>query len=243
MKATILSLLAACLLMGPVNRTYHPEKMITDFRQGNVKIPFWFKVAHLDFGVGNCASVALIKAALTTYQSVEDVFESYEEKDGQIFVTFRSNGKAYVIKADLWKKIKRFPDFRNGFQGESSYKEDAIKLFAIMCHVYHKKNNTLNPVRSAYHLNSGYDTSKIPALLGLEVEMLFNRSKEGQVPEGFSQRLKREESVVVWSGEHAAFMSKGVQDDFGQAAPFKNNMVQGANTSQARIQGAYILKK
>ena len=213
------------------------EEIISDFFQGTVIIREETKKCLKDYKNGNCVAIALIKAALVQFESIENIFSLYKEFDNQIKVTFKDSFEVSVNREeiDIVKKISGIEDKSN-----SVYYQTGIKLYAIICkRIYLSKemystkciNSFLDAVE---YLNSGYPTKKAYHLLALDRKRISPK------------KITSFKSVIIYSGAHASYCNYGYQDIMGTKNKIKNILgvrwMKNPRGIGGKVKGAYILK-
>ncbi|WP_046757503.1 hypothetical protein [Kordia jejudonensis] len=183
------------------------KKIIQDFYQGKVTIRPETKACLDDYKNGNCVTIALIKAALVQFESIEGIFNSFEETATETHVQYRDGFDVTVNleEIDIVKNISGIKSIEN-----TEYYKTAIKLYAIIAkRIYLQKENYNDKcITSFMHavefLNSGYPTRIAHKLLALGKQKI--RIK----------KIKNHKSVIIRSGAHASYCSYGIQDIMGK---------------------------
>ena len=165
---------------------------------------------------GNCASVAVIKAALDKFDG--KVFQSVQKSGDGYDVTQQDGKKVTVTKGELQKAAKA-ADFK-GKPNEA--KSMAVLMFATIA-----KRGASEGMGSfdqaLKKLDSGFDPKKAAQLLGLG-----NRIKEVD-PSSAGQK----DGVVAWNSRHAVYMDEGKTDSYGQAKSADGTDTRGSRLTQA----------
>jgi len=213
------------------------KKIITDFYQTVVTIRPETKACLNDYKNGNCVTIALIKAALVQFSSIEDIFTSYEEDLERIKVTFKDGYTLTTNVADF-EIVQNISGIKK-IEG-SLYYETAIKLYAIVAkRIYlQKENYSKKCIHSFKHaveyLNSGYPT-------GIAYKLLALGKKKIKI-----RKIKNYKSVIIRSGAHASYCSYGLQDIMGKEAKIKRvgffSWMKNPIGVGGIIKEAYILK-
>ncbi|WP_298517498.1 hypothetical protein [uncultured Kordia sp.] len=213
------------------------KKIITDFYQTVVTIRPETKACLDDYKNGNCVTIALIKAALAQFGSIEDIFNKYEEDFESIQVTFR-DGYVLTTTVNDFEIVRHISGIEK--IKDSQYYETAIKLFAIIAKRIHlqKENYSEKCIHSFKHaveyLNSGYPTGIAHKLLALDKKKIKIR------------KIKKYKSVIIRSGAHASYCSYGLQDIMGKAVKIKRmgffSWMKNPIGVGGVIKEAYILK-
>lgn len=214
------------------------KEIIGDFFQGVVTIQKETKACLDDYKNGNCVTIALIKAALVQYGSIEKIFDAYANQDGITEVQFKDGTKARISEEE--KSVVRSISGIKHID-DAVYYETAIELFALIAmRVYELKSKysekCIHSFQNAVEfLNSGYSTEKSPELLGLARKPIKVKY------------LKNYKSSIIYSSAHAAYCSYGYQDQAGK--PNKvNRLLRVSWMKNMRgiggvVSGAFILKE
>lgn len=214
------------------------KEIISDFKQGTVIISNETKNCLQDYKNGNCVTIALIKAALVEFGSIENIFETYKTLDNETTVSFKSSLSITVNQ----EEIKLVEQISGIIPKENSiYYKSATKLFAIIAKriLYFNEQYSSSCIKSfknaVEYLNSGYSTKSAHELLELK-----------KVPIKI-KHIKKKKSAIIYSNAHASYSSYGDQDIFGKS----NRITQLGFVSWMKnpkgiggvILGAYILNK
>lgn len=180
--------------------------LIQAFRQGQV---------DLDEG-GNCAAVALIKAAIEVF-GLDNVFTQTKEEN-TFHIVFKNDTKVSFTQAELDRSIKAagFANQATNFP-DKTVRYNEIYQYATICFCAMVKkvmeigeagDGKGNFEDALEALNDGAVTEAIPALLGLEDHFIPNK------------RLMKanKPGIVAWSAQHAVYMSNGLWDKSGKPA-------------------------
>lgn len=181
----------------------HPSHttLITAFRQGTV------------VEGGNCASIALIKAAMSRYG--EAVFAKHEIQTDTHHVELRDGTKLQFTAAQVRRAAQR-ADFHVRL-GSTPEQTAVNQQILDMAHVYFcamvvrvmqigECGDGVGDFEDAIvALNDGADTDQIPDLLGLRY----------QIDKWAS--TKRHNGVIAWTRRHAVFAAHDVFDYYGEA--------------------------
>ncbi len=213
--------------------------IISDFYQGTVKLPKESAICMQDDTHGNCASIALIKAALIQFGSLEAIFKQYKKEGGTITVTLRDDLELSIDENEI-AITEDQAKFKN--KEDSLFLDDAIILYAIMCkRILVKKTEykhhecIKNFTNAVEYLNSGYKTENVYDILGFEKESIRRR------------HIKNKKSVVIWTNAHASYCTFGKQDLFGKTRSIKNVLgtrwMRNPAGGWGLIIGSYVLKE
>lgn len=184
------------------------KEIISDFYQGKVTVRSETKTCLDDNVLGNCVTIALIKAALVTFNGKQPIFLNYSTSNNTINVTFRDNLEVSVTTEDI-NMVKEISGIKPS--PEAKYYEDAIELYALIAkRVYIKKDKyapqCITDFKTAVeYLNCGFPTVRAPELLALKKTFIRKRN------------IRNYKSVIIRTGAHASYCSFGTQDILGKA--------------------------
>lgn len=167
---------------------------------------------------GNCASVAVIKAALDKYK-------------GKVFQEVKKNGDGYDIKMQDGKSVKvSKAELQQGakaakFHGQpSEVKSMAVLMFTAMAkRGAEEGGGSLD--QQLKDMDNGFDPKKAAKLLGLG-----NKIKEVD-PNSAGQQ----DGAVGWNNQHAVYMDSGKTDSYGQA-----KSADGTDTRGQKLTNAFV---
>lgn len=166
----------------------------------------------------NCATVAIIKAAVMKY-GIGRVFKT-ETRISYMIITLR-NGKALIVTNEELKRINKENDFRFSRYSEYKKKKDLKRLkdyvclcFAIM--VKYLKEYGFNyedyTIEEAIEtLLAGFNTDYINELLGL-AKM---RNTVEELNKNNLELLKKKSVAILYSYAHVVVVCNGYFDDYG----------------------------
>jgi len=219
------------------------EKICNSFKQGRVDLPLLMRIG----GGGNCASVALIKAAIGTF-GFDNIFKS---------IVIDNQNKRYLIDLkddDSMVYSLSFNDYEYGATKSAfePYESDEISkdifefakfCFAVLAEVKrcdYRVNKRY--ARAINDLNKGEETKYIHEYLGLNADTVKDIS---------IKNLSSLKNLVAWNGPHAVYSSEGVYDEFFEEhnkeklAPIQPlsmlKIIHGNGTSKDDPIGAYKL--
>lgn len=185
-------------------------KSITSFGQANDSLLFiGFKQGTVESDAkkaGNCASVAIIKAAIGTY-GVNKVFSIHEQRD-TVLVILKNGTKLALSKSELdlaSKKSAFIPGDTTKLPVMELYRYAQL-CFAVLCKNYQNnftKNKTYE--QSIDIINQGYTTAEIYKLLGLKVKEVGNNPSY--------ETLKPYKNLVLWNSAHGVYFNEGYYDE------------------------------
>ncbi len=174
-----------------------------------------------DFGQsqeGNCASVAVIKAALDKYKG--KVFNSVSKQGDGYSVSLQDGGNVQVSKQDLSTAAKHAKLKSNK---PSEAKSMAVLMYAVIGKQAAKENGG-NFESALSSLGKGKDPRQVAKWLGLG-----NKIRE------VNPNDKGQEAVVAWNGNHAVYIDDGTKtDSYGQA-----KAADGTDTRGGRLTNAF----
>ncbi|MBS1586030.1 MAG: hypothetical protein JSS82_10860 [Bacteroidetes bacterium] len=178
------------------------QQLFGAYKQSAVRFKIWFNRFH---GGGNCASIALIKAAIGTY-GVNGVLKKVEtdEKNSLYKITLKNNEQISLSFRDYQMGSNGFYIERAGTDELSKKVMAYSKLcFATMCKVLQGRHNRSYKFY-VDRLNYGYDAEDISDLLGL------TRVDITDVSDGNLAKLK---NAVLYNPYHAIYGSSGNYDE------------------------------
>lgn len=190
---------------------YKPSniEIIESFAQGEVKLP------SVKGSVGNCASIALIKASIEVF-GLFNVFQ-YEKIEQVYTVTFKNNHIVSFNQSELERSIY-VADFQLNMKNPSKlelYK--AIKDYAdiALCAMVKRvmeigeagegKNDF---EKALIALNDGANSPNIPEKLGLENHYYGKKW----------YRDSKGKGLFGWFKGHTVYISQNVRDNYGKVA-------------------------
>lgn len=145
---------------------------------------------------GNCASVAVIKAAMDKYKG--KVFNSVSKQGDGYSVSLQDGGNVQVSKADLATAAKH-AKFKSNKPSEA--KSMAVLMYAVIGKQAAKENGG-NFESALSSLGKGKDPRQVAKWLGLGNKIRdVNPNEKGQ------------EAVVAWNGSHAVYIDDGTKTD------------------------------
>ncbi len=166
---------------------------------------------------GNCASVAVIKAALDKFKG--KIFDEVR-KVGSGYDVSLQDGKSVSIDRRELQMAAREADFKGK---PSEAKSMAVLSFAVIAK-RHAEKGTGSFERALKDLNDGFQPREAAELLGLG-----HRIREVDPSSAGNQ-----DSVVAWNDKHAVYVDSGKTDSYGQARNFD-----GTNTTGGRLTHAF----
>lgn len=174
-----------------------------------------------DFGQsqeGNCASIAVIKAAMDKYKG--KVFSSVTKQGDGYSVSLQDGGNVQVSKQDLATAAKH-AKFKSKKPSEA--KSMAVLMYAVIGKQAAKENGG-NFESALSSLGKGKDPRQVAKWLGLG-----NKIREVNPNE------KGQEAVVAWNGSHAVYIDDGTKTD-SYGAP---KAADGTDTRGGRLTNAF----
>lgn len=184
-------------------KTISDAQLFNAFHQVNVKFEAY---RYMTPGGGNCASIALIKAAIGTF-GLYGVFKSVEidSVNRNVYVTLRNDKKIDLSFDRLEHGKNHFyvdKDIRNDDLNE--IREYAKFCFAVMCRVKQINSKIKKYYVATDNINKGEITNNIYLLLGLDKKEIkdFNFAN-----------LTNFKNIVVYNSCHAVYSSQGNYDE------------------------------
>lgn len=183
-------------------------------------------------GAGNCASIAIIKAAMFTFGY--DVI-NYEEEQNSYLVTLK-NGENISFNESELLYAKKESSFILGKYKNETEKEQFLEIldyahlcFASICKMA-QKNGDFSSRYSKFIkpesfelaveiINDGTFTPHVYEFLGLEdYTSATYRTK-------LRKRVKQSFGMVLWTNAHAMYSSEGYFDLYGKKQKFKGRVM------------------
>ncbi len=229
---SLLLIITACYSSSFAQPGSMNQALITDFSQGLVKVSKEFQKCSGDHNLGNCATIALIKAALATFKTIDNVYSEFTRGEGGSYHMVFADGVIVDVSAAEVTMAKDLSGIKNT---GGKYYEDAIIMYASICKrilVQKEDPGCVHNFKNAVEdINSGHSTSSVHELLGL---------KRKDIP---VSSLATCPGAVIWCSAHAAYCSMGMQDLLGEKVPIKNGKKMRNLARYSKIKGAYILTK
>jgi len=167
---------------------------------------------------GNCASVAVIKAALDKYDG--KIFQS-ATKTGNGYDVVQQDGKKLTISKNELQQAAKFADFKG--------KPNEAKSLAILSFATIAKRGSQEGMgsfeQSLKKLDSGFDPKKAAQLLGLG-----NKIKEVD-----PKTASKQDGAVAWNNVHAVYQDNGKTDSYGTAKG-----ADGTDTRGNKLTNAFV---
>jgi len=167
---------------------------------------------------GNCASVAVIKAALDKYDG--KIFQS-ATKTGNGYDVVQQDGKKLTISKEELKQAAKFANFKG--------KPNEAKSLAILSFATIAKRGSQEGMgsfeQSLKKLDSGFDPKKAAQLLGLG-----NKIKEVD-----PKTASKQDGAVAWNNVHAVYQDEGKTDSYGTAKG-----ADGTDTRGNKLTNAFV---
>lgn len=212
------------------------EQLFKAFKQDIVHFEGYLSMLG---GGGNCASIALIKAAIGTF-GINGVFKDVKIDSAaqMVHVTRKDN-----VVIDL--TFDRLNDGKEHFFikeiTSSQISDYAAFCFAVMCRAKQLQlgYNKDHFYRGVDNLNKGESAEDIYKLLGLKQEPITDITIDN---------LKKYKNLVLYNAPHAVYSSSGNYDEFfrgtinGIEPITRLNYFHCKTDSGCPILGAYILK-
>ena len=236
-KSVIIFLLFIFISNDLVAQSPLSDRLIGDFYQTIVAPDKKMKKCIHDNKWGNCVAIALIKAAIAEFKTIENIYKSYRLTDDKIIIIF-NDGLEIEVTANEIESARKFSAFGRG--NNSVYYDSAIIVYASICKrilVYKKiqkeeNKKCINNFEDAmYFINSGYSTEISASLLGLHF-VSKNLNDLGSL-----------ESAIIRTSAHTAFCTQGVQDISGNRFIVHDGLMKNPASGPRPIKGIYILAK
>ena len=185
-------------------------------------------------GRGNCASLALIKAAIYTFGF--DVFNYFKESD-TYYIILKNGDKLSFTEKEL-AYSSREASFILGKSENPTEKEDYKKIrsyaylcFASICKMAQKNGDYSRRFKkfiipdtfelAVEIINDGTGTPEVYEFLGLENNVTpAYRTK-------LLTKIKEPFGMVMWTGTHAMYANNGYFDLYGKKRKFKARFMMG----------------
>lgn len=190
MKKTIVLTTLCFLLSITGDAQVDADNLFTCFRQGER---------------GNCASIALIKAAINVF-GIDSVFSEQRINDTLIQAVLK-NGRKYSISNSDLQFAQKSADFKIQVNGHEEIINYAIKCYAVMGKVRQELEGLDTYKESLEYLERGYYTPSVYVLLGMENNVIHLKR--------FSN-ISSKCGIVAWRTKHAVFACNGFMDDHGR---------------------------
>lgn len=200
-------------------------------------------------GAGNCASIALIKAAINTFSF--NVFDLEDNGDTKI-VTLKNGEQVSFDKSELILTSKNSSFILGNAKDELEIDlfpkllDYAHICFVVMCKMimkfgdYNKRLDEFiypdNIELALETLNDGTNTPNVYELLGLE-----NHVSPVIRYRNLRKIVNQQPSCVAWSGAHTVFASNGYYDRYGIAFKFSGRVMK--KMPGKFIAGVFYLKE
>lgn len=167
---------------------------------------------------GNCASVAVIKAALDKYDG--KIFQS-ASKTANGYDVVQQDGKKLTISKDELKQAAKFANFKG--------KPNEAKSLAILSFATIAKRGSQEGMgsfeQSLKKLGDGFDPKRAAQLLGLG-----NKIKEVD-----PKTASKQDGAVAWNNVHAVYQDNGKTDSYGTAKG-----ADGTDTRGNKLTNAFV---
>jgi len=183
-------------------------------------------------GAGNCASIAVIKAAIYTFGF--DVFDYTIEND-TYFVKLKNNDKITFTKQELGYASKE----SSFIQGKAVDKEEtqAFKKIQEYAHICFTVICKMAQIHGDF--SQRFSKFIIPETFEIAVETINDGAFTPEVYEFLGledyvtpviririrKRIRSKRGMVVWTGSHAMFAAGGYIDVYGKPVRFRNRFM------------------
>lgn len=182
------------------------EQLFKSFKQDEVHFEGYLSMLG---GGGNCASIALIKAAIGTF-GLNGVFKNVrvDSASEMVYVT-RRDDKVIDLTFDRLQHAKDhfFVEADSTSQTALKISDYAAFCFAVMCRAKHLTMgyDAKYFYRAVDNLNKGEEAEEIYTLLGL---------KKNPIADLSTKNLKKYKNLVLFNAPHAVYSSSGNYDEF-----------------------------
>jgi hypothetical protein len=189
--------------------TVTSKQLMTSFKQGTAR--FSSITYGMTPGGGNCASIAIIKAALGSY-GLYGVFQSVSvDKEKKVYTIYLRNGEKVDLSFDRYKMAADYFAYDKKRVGSGAISKEILEYskfcFAVMARVKQLKRTKFTE-KYFYHavdnLNKGEGAETIHELLGLPSYDISDPS---------TTKLNIEKHMMVWNGPHAVYAYNGEYDE------------------------------
>lgn len=222
------------------------KHLVTDFGQTFVTVSPSFEKCSGDGNKGNCATIALVKASIAQFKTLNNIFKEFKSVGDSLYFKFNDNIEASISRQDIDTVIKYsgIVDLSN-----SIYFDSAMIVYTAICkRVFVTKQLLLrgsgynNPdciitFRDAVdYISSGYPTATVNELLGFKMDILS------------ISNIPSEPALIINDAAHAAFCSNGIQDISGRKFLVTGNRMENPRRNllgvkTGKITGVYKLAK
>lgn len=222
----------------PNAESYTFEQIANAFKQGRVELPLLRKIG----GGGNCASIALIKAAIGNF-GFSGIFRSIiidTQKNRFLIDLIDDDETTYGISFKNFKSARSKSAFE--LNNEDEISKDIFEFsnfcYAVMAEIKRRTYRRRRRFKRAItDLNKGESTRYIHELLGLEKEKIVDVS---------IKNLSLYKHIVVWNPPHAIYSGEGYYDEFfsshNDIEPLEElKNIHGGGTEKDNPKGAYKL--
>ena len=222
------------------------KHLVTDFGQTVVSVSSSFEKCSGDKNQGNCATIALVKASLAQFKTLNNIFKEFKQAGDSFYFKFNDNIQASISTYDI-DTVKKYSGIVK--ISNSVYYDSAMIIYAAICkrvlvakQLLHKERGYNNPnciltFRDAVdYISSGYPTATVNELLGFKMEILSIAD------------IPSESALIINDAAHAAYCSNGVQDILGKVFNVTDNRMENPKRNllgikTGKITGVYRLAK
>lgn len=252
-RKILLIAISFCLLAGNhfIMAQEISKQLVTAFGQSAVHISTVFESCTGDSKQGNCAAIALIKAAMGQYKTLNQIYSSFIIRGNTFDIKFNDGVEVTVSNSDVdtAKKYSGILKLDN-----AAYYDSAMIIFASICQrvivnkpffkdrylkdkVGYNNTDCIKTFNDAVdYVDSGYPTVNVGDFLGLSLEPVSKSD------------LQTQPSLIINDRAHAAYCSYGIQDINGKSYKIKRGRMENPlrnffGIKTGRITGVYKLKK
>lgn len=191
------------------------QKSIAQSTETDTLIIGAFKQGGPGSGAANCASISVIKLAITEY-GIEKVFQKVDTADDKYVVQLR-NGKTIELTKDEEKAMKEVNKFENP-------KDERIYTMAMFCYAVMTKNKWM---RYPGDYNSITEAAIKKRFWRKDIYLLAENTEDNLLYLGLDKSYKKIKSseinnypkAIITNPYHSAYSSNGFYDEYG--APLK----------------------
>jgi hypothetical protein len=230
-----LSLCLFSFILFAQNDSSRRAELISDFYQSSVDVKPTFQNCDHANREGNCTSIALVKAALGEFKTLNNIYKEFKAQDDSFYFRFNDNIELSISKDEI-----ELADNISGIKKDSKsiYYDSAMIIFTSICkRVFLNKgiySKCIVTFRDAIdYIDCGFTADSAYTLLGLRKREVNKRY------------LSSEASAIIHCAHHTAYCSYGYQDNLGNKYKI-NKMLLWMKTPVGlgeRILGAYMLIK
>ena len=246
MKTIFIFLLLLASVLKSAAQEDLAKHLITDFGQTSVTVSDNFERCSNDHNQGNCATIALVKAAVAQFKTLKNIFKEFKQNGDSFYLKFNDDIEATISKQEI-DIVKQYSGIAN--ISNSVYYDSSMIVYTAICKRVLVAKNTLHRSRgynnpdcivsfrdAVDYISSGYPTATVCELLGLKFKVL-----------GVAD-IVSESALIINDSAHAAYCSNGIQDILGKEFSITENRMKNPRrsflwSSNGKITGVYKLLK